>query len=297
VNIQLATFTLAFIFAGAILATEQVVLGQTGLAQDSHTTHRLLATPKVPGLPGPFSIEPLKDWISPELYPAAEAFDQGDLAGAIKLVDGLVSTKPGVYLHKLVLKGLCFQRLKRFDAAVAEYAMIENCAENGEVLYKTHGLIGLAKEGISDIPLAPRDRSMTYSYAWNYDQSMDFAVPLKAFLDKKLAGPVELFEAGKYDRAISSLDKEPNRGPSRFFGAHYLKGLCLQRLGRFDEGVKEFAMVIDGSNNRILRHRACMGRELALARDPVVIGEQGNFPCQPISYTGDFGLKVPQVRH
>lgn len=67
-----------------------------------------------------------------------------------------------------------------------------------------------------------------------------------------------LHYAGKYDEALSQLDRAVELDPSLWVG-HVTRGIALEEMGRLEEAVAEFRIAVDRSGNSGLAraHLAC----------------------------------------
>ncbi len=92
--------------------------------------------------------------------------------------------------------------------------------------------------------------------------------PLHLCVSPTLDAAASAFESGSYANALRDLDHIEPQSSSAYFEWHYLRALCLQSMGRFDEATVAYKIVADSST--LLGANARLGLKLAHSRQKVV---------------------------
>lgn len=104
-------------------------------------------------------------------------------------------------------------------------------------------------------------------------------VPLHAYVVHELEPAVLEVEHGHYLPALCWIDKFRASSPAAEPQAHYIRGLCLQALGRFSESVKEYVWVQCNGEDQFLHQKAALGAELAGLKNARLRPNQFDLPA------------------
>lgn len=108
---------------------------------------------------------------------------------------------------------------------------------------------------MSSVP-SPRDHGAALVFlklGW-FDDEVG-SIPLSGAVFHPLATSAELIESGHSGDALRELERAQIPLPMQN-ESHYLKGICRQSLGDFNESRKEYAYVITNSSDEDLVYRA-----------------------------------------
>lgn len=93
-----------------------------------------------------------------------------------------------------------------------------------------------------------------------------------------MAPAAERFECGDYKRALLMLKKAKIIYPYQLEELHYIRGLCLQSLKRFDESKMEYEWILARSSVGDLATRATTGLNEVSEKKQTPSEDQWRFP-------------------
>jgi hypothetical protein len=88
------------------------------------------------------------------------------------------------------------------------------------------------------------------------------SLPLNAYVCHQLEPAVDAFDLGDYRDSLRLIETLKPTGPTFRYQTIYLRGLCLQRLGRFEEAANLYVCLTEQSSNDHLGGRAAIGANL-----------------------------------
>ncbi len=108
-------------------------------------------------------------------------------------------------------------------------------------------------------------------------------IALIEYVQPRLVPAVKLFNQGNYRGAMLVAEKISARGTMMVQAqAAYLRGLCLQELGNFEEGNAEYAKVLLLTDKKELLSKAYRGKESCAAHNQTIEATQLQFPMSSL---------------
>jgi hypothetical protein len=102
---------------------------------------------------------------------------------------------------------------------------------------------------------------------------------LREYVCDPLTAAVDAFDNGHYEDALLQLQKanlDERRDP--IYQPVFIRGLCLQKMGKFEEAATEYATVNKFSNDQLLKNNSQMGLDCCSKKPSAVPPKMLTFP-------------------
>jgi hypothetical protein len=102
---------------------------------------------------------------------------------------------------------------------------------------------------------------------------------LREYVCDPLQAAVDAFDNGHYEDALLQLQKanlDERRDP--IYQPVFIRGLCLQKMGKFEEAATEYATVNKFSNDQLLKNKSQMGLDCCSKKQSAVAPKMLTFP-------------------
>jgi hypothetical protein len=129
-----------------------------------------------------------------------------------------------------------------------------------------------------------RDNKVVLNGVHDYNPAFDNVdIALIEYVKPNLVSAVKLFNQGNYRGAMLLAEVASTRGEMRLQAqAGYLRGLCLQKLGNFEEANAEYTKVLFLTDKQELITRAKTGKAACAAHKKTIEPEQLKFPISSL---------------